>query len=148
MPACVMLFMLCFSFSCFLCLLCIDILLLFPCLLCIVTLLLFQCLLCIIILLLFQCLLCIILLLFHCLLLLIFWCLLWLFKLVSNTFAHEPTIKYLNQPTLCLKCRESKASTNGDGIFYCSIFFQISFIVFNWTSKAQTLYLLFLVYIT
>ena len=28
------------------------------------------------------------------------------------------SIKYLNQPILNLKCRESKASINGDGIFY------------------------------
>ena len=39
--------------------------------------------------------------------------------LVSSTTGHEETIKYLNQPILWLKYRESKASENGDGIFYC-----------------------------
>ena len=39
-------------------------------------------------------------------------------KLSSTNSAHEPGIKYLNQPMLKSKYRESKASTNGDGIFY------------------------------
>ena len=36
---------------------------------------------------------------------------------LCSIIAYEPVIKYLNQPILLCKYRESKASINGDGIF-------------------------------